>query len=150
MSPSSTSCWVWAHYQRVSCTISVPKCSKVTLSAPRKVFYHLPWYCLVLVHQRHIHNSKVFHSFSHQFIEEPISRYTATNKEQQKISVDWLLIFVYNRVCGSIPTLCFPYGDSPWNFWWAQKWPCIINNTYLRKPHNFPEPREFLSSCKLR
>ena len=69
MSPSSTSRWVRAHYQRVSCTISVPKCSKVTLSAPRKALYHLPWYCLILVHQHHIHNSEAFRSFSHQFFQ---------------------------------------------------------------------------------
>ena len=39
---------------------------EVVLSAPSKVLYHLPWYCLVLVHQRRIHHSEAFRSSSHQ------------------------------------------------------------------------------------
>ena len=42
---------------------------EMTLSAPSKAIYYLPSYCLVLVHQRHIHNIEVFSSSSHQFFQ---------------------------------------------------------------------------------
>ena len=54
---------------RVSCTISEQECSEVALSAPSKVDYQITWYCLVLVHQRHIHNSEAFRSYIHQFFQ---------------------------------------------------------------------------------
>ena len=69
MSPSSTSCWVRARYQWASCTKSEPKRSEVALSAPSKTLYHLSWYCLVLVDQRHMHNSEAFRSSSDQFFQ---------------------------------------------------------------------------------
>ena len=69
MWPSSTSCWVRAHYQSAPCTISEPKHSEVILSAPSKALYHLIWYGLILVHQRHIHNSKAFRSSSHEIFQ---------------------------------------------------------------------------------
>ena len=54
---------------RVSCNKSEQECSEIALSAPSKVVYHLTWYCLVLVHQRHIHNSEAFRSYIHQFFQ---------------------------------------------------------------------------------
>ena len=44
------------NFLRYQCTISEPKRSEVALSASRKTHHHLPWYCLVIVHQSHIQN----------------------------------------------------------------------------------------------
>ena len=42
---------------------------EVALYSPSKSFYHFPWRCLVLVHQRRIHHNEAFRSSSHQFFQ---------------------------------------------------------------------------------
>ena len=68
---------IFIHVARSSSTLSISNPAQyqnryvheIALSAPWKSFYHFPWDCIVLVHQRHIQSCQPICCSSHQFFQ---------------------------------------------------------------------------------